>query len=55
LVHIRTICRARTIARYRALLTHHVRPYIGDQFLARLEPLHAQGVYDQVGTRPGRS
>jgi integrase len=49
LAHIRTIRRARTVARYRALLAHHVRPYIGAQLLARLEPLEVQAVYDQLG------
>jgi integrase len=48
LAHIRTIRRACTVARYRSLLAHHVRPYIGDQLLARLEPLQVQGIYDQL-------
>src|SRR6266498_3609150 len=29
LAHIQTIRRVRTVARYRGLLAHHVRPYIG--------------------------
>jgi integrase len=59
LAHIQTIRRARTVARYRTLLTHHVRPYIGAQLLTTLEPLQVQGVYDQLGVggrkdgRPG--
>jgi integrase len=48
LAHIRTIRRTRTVARYRSLLAHHVRPYIGAHLLARLEPLQIQGVYDQL-------
>jgi integrase len=49
LAHIRTTLRARTVARYRALLNHHVRPYIGSQLLKTLEPLQVQAIYDQLG------
>jgi Phage integrase, N-terminal SAM-like domain len=49
LVHIQTTRRARTVARYRTLLAHHVRPYIGAQLLTGLEPLQVQGIYDQLG------
>jgi integrase len=58
LAHIRTIRRARTVARYRSLLGHHVRPYIGGQLLGKLEPLQVQGVYDQLavgGRKDGKS
>jgi hypothetical protein len=58
LAHIKTTLRARTVARYRALLTHHVRPYIGTQLLKTLEPLQIQGIYDQLavgGRRDGKS
>jgi integrase len=48
LVHIRATLRARTVARYRALLRHHVRPYIGARLLKALEPLEVQGIYDQL-------
>jgi Phage integrase, N-terminal SAM-like domain len=59
LAHIQTTRRARTVARYRTLLAHHVRPYIGAQRLTALEPLQVQGIYDQLGVggrkdgRPG--
>jgi integrase len=48
LTHIQTTLRARTVARYRALLAHHVRPYIGPQLLKALEPLQVQAIYDQL-------
>jgi integrase len=48
LAHIQTTLRARTVARYRALLIHHVRPYIGAQLLKPLQPLHVQAIYDQL-------
>jgi len=48
LAHIQTTLRARTVARYRALLTHHVRPYIGTQPLKQLQPLEVQAIYDQL-------
>ena len=49
LAHIQTTLRARTVARYRGLLAHHVRPYIGVQLLTVLEPLHVQAIYDRLG------
>ena len=49
LAHIQTTRRVRTVARYRTLLAHHVRPYIGAQLLTTLEPLQVQGIYDQLG------
>ncbi len=49
LAHIQTVRRARTVARYRSLLAHPVRPYIGAQLLTTLQPLQVQGVYDQLG------
>jgi integrase len=58
LAHIQTTLRARTVARYRALLAHHVRPYIGAQLLKPLEPLQVQAIYDQLavgGRRDGKS
>jgi integrase len=58
LAHIQSTLRARTVARYRALLAHHVRPYIGAQLLKPLEPLHVQAIYDQLsvgGRRDGKS
>jgi integrase len=48
LVHIQTTLRARTVGRYRALLKHHVRPYIGARLLKALQPLEIQGIYDQL-------
>ena len=58
LAHIQTTLRARTVARYRALLAHHVRPYIGAQLLKPLEPLQVQAIYDQLavgGRRDGKA
>jgi integrase len=57
LAHIQTTLRARTVARYRALLAHHVRPHIGPQPLKTLEPLQIQAIYDQLavgGRRDGK-
>src|SRR5215218_1448960 len=57
LAHIRTTLRARTVARYRTLLAHHVRPYLGTQLLKALEPLQIQAIYDQLavgGRRDGK-
>jgi integrase len=48
LAHIQTTLRARTVARYRSILKHHVRPYIGTQFVKALRPLEVQGIYDQL-------
>src|SRR6266542_7167062 len=48
LTHIQTTLRARTVARYRALLCHHVRPYIGAHLLKQLQPLQVQAIYDQL-------
>jgi integrase len=48
LAHIQTTLRARTVARYRSLLAHHVRPYIGTRLLKPLQPLEVQAVYDQL-------
>ncbi len=48
LAHIQTTLRARTVARYTALLRDHVRAYIGTRLLNRLEPLEVQAIYDQL-------
>src|SRR4029453_2208734 len=57
LAHIQTTLRARTVARYRTLVAHHVRPYIGAQLLKALQPLQVQAIYDQLalgGRRDGK-
>jgi integrase len=57
LAHIQATLRARTVARYRTLLDHHVRPYLGTQLLKALEPLQIQAIYDQLavsGRRDGK-
>jgi hypothetical protein len=57
LAHIQSTRRVRTVARYRSLLAHHVRPYIGTQLLTTLQPLQVQGIYDQLtvgGRKDGR-
>jgi integrase len=51
LTHAQTTLRARTVARYRTLLAHHVRPYLGTRPLTRLQPLEVQAVYDQLTVR----
>jgi integrase len=48
LAHIRGSLRARTVARYTALLAHHVRPFIGARPLKQLSPLEVQVIYDQL-------
>jgi len=57
LAHIRTSLRARTVARYAALLRDHVRPEIGARPFKQLTPLEVQAVYDQLavgGRRDGK-
>jgi integrase len=57
LAHIRTSLRARTVARYSALLRDHVRPHIGARPLKQLTPLEIQAIYDQLtvgGRRDGK-
>jgi integrase len=48
LAHIRTGLRARTVARYAALLRDHVRPSIGARPLKQLTPLEIQAIYDRL-------
>jgi hypothetical protein len=43
--HLRTSLRARTVARYAALLRDHVRPSLGARPLKQLAPLEVQAVY----------
>jgi integrase len=57
LAHIRTSLRARTVARYAALLGDHVRPDIGARPLKQLTALEIQAVYDRLavgGRRDGK-
>jgi integrase len=57
LAHVRTTRRARTVARYTALLRDHVRPYVGARPLKQLTPLEIQAVYDHLavgGRRDGK-
>ena len=57
LAHIRTSLRARTVARYAALLRDHVRPHIGARPLKQLTPLEVQAIYDRLavgGRRDGK-
>jgi integrase len=57
LAHIRTSLRARTVARYAALLRDHVRPSLGARPLKQLAPLEVQAVYDRLaigGRRDGK-
>ena len=57
LVHVRTSLRARTVARYAALLRDHVRPSLGARPLKQLTPLEVQAVYDRLaigGRRDGQ-
>jgi integrase len=48
LTHIRTNRRARTVARYTALLRDHVRPSLGARPLKQLTPLEIQAIYDHL-------
>ena len=48
LTHIRSSLRARTVARYTALLRDHVRPHVGARPLQQLSPLEIQAVYDRL-------
>jgi integrase len=55
--HIRTSLRARTVARYTALLRDHVRPHVGARPLKQLTPLEIQAIYDRLaisGRRDGK-
>jgi integrase len=57
LAHIRGSLRARTVARYTALLRDHVRPHVGGRPLKQLTPLEVQAVYDRLavaGRRDGK-
>jgi integrase len=55
--HVRLSLRARTVARYTALLGDHVRPHVGARPLKQLSPLEIQAVYDRLaigGRRDGK-
>jgi integrase len=57
LAHVRTSLRARTVARYAALLRDHVRPHLGARPLKQLAPLEVQAIYDRLavgGRRDGK-
>jgi integrase len=57
LAHVRTSLRARTVARYAALLGDHVRPHVGARPLKQLAPLEVQAIYDRLavgGRRDGK-
>jgi integrase len=57
LAHVRTNLRARTVARYAALLRDHLRPSLGARPLKQLSPLEVQAVYDRLavgGRRDGK-
>jgi integrase len=57
LAHVRSSLRARTVARYAALLRDHVRPSIGARPLKQLTPLEVQALYDRLavgGRRDGK-
>ncbi len=60
LAHLQTNkpVRLRTIGRYRQLLTHHVRPYLGEHPISSLGTLHIQQLYDhlaQDGRKDGKT
>jgi integrase len=57
LTHVRSSLRARTMARYTALLRDHVRPHIGARPLKQLTPLEVQAIYNRLavgGRRDGQ-
>jgi integrase len=47
-LHTNKALRLRTIGRYRQLLEHHVRPYLGILSVSALGTLHIQRLYDQL-------
>jgi integrase len=47
-LHTNKALRLRTIGRYRQLLAHHVRPYLGTLPVSSLGTLHIQQLYDQL-------
>jgi integrase len=55
LTHLQTnkALRLRTVGRYRQLLAHHVRPYLGEHPVGSLGTLHLQQLYDWLA-RDGR-
>jgi integrase len=55
LTHLQTnkAVRLRTVGRYRQLLAHHVRPYLGEHPIGSLGTLHLQQLYDRLA-RDGR-
>jgi hypothetical protein len=55
LAHLQTnkAVRLRTVGRYRQLLEHHVRPYLGEHLVSSLGTLHIQQLYDHLA-RDGR-
>jgi integrase len=58
LAHVRSSLRARTVARYAALLRDHVRPSLGARPLKQLTPLEIQALYDRLavgGRRDGKA
>ena len=58
LAHVRSSLRARTVARYVALLRDHVRPDIGARPLKQLTTLEVQALYDRLavgGRRDGKA
>jgi hypothetical protein len=60
LAHLQThkALRLRTIGRYRQLLAHHLRPYLGEHPISSLGTLHIQQLYDhlaQDGRKDGKA
>jgi integrase len=60
LAHLQTnkAVRLRTVGRYRQLLEHHVRPYLGEHIVSSLGTLHIQQLYDhlaQDGHKDGKT
>jgi integrase len=53
-LHTNKAVRLRTIGRYRQLLEHHVRSYLGEHPISSLGTLHIQQLYDRLA-RDGRS
>ena len=47
-LHTNKALRLRTIGRYRQLLAHHLRPYLGQHPISALGTLHIQQLYDQL-------
>jgi Phage integrase, N-terminal SAM-like domain len=54
-LHTNRALRLRTVGRYRQLLAHHLRPYLGTLPISSLGTLHIQQLYDQLAHTAART